>query len=218
MSTFDGSHAYLFTGQINEEDQLTGAFYSGKHYKTSWIGKKNESFTLRNAYSLSSLRNPGEPIDFIFENTEGDMVSLTDEEFDQKPKIISIMGTWCPNCLDESRFLVSYFKNNPELDVEVIAIGFERYKDKDKAIGALSRYKSVLDVPYHVLYGGYYNKEEATGQLGFLNEVIAYPTLIFVDRENKVKRIHTGFSGPATDEYESFIGSFEEEVQQLVNG
>jgi thiol-disulfide isomerase/thioredoxin len=218
MSTFDGSHAYLFTGQINEEDQLTGTFYSGNHYKTSWIGKRNENFTLKNAYLLSSLKKPDQPIDFSFENTDGEWVRLSDEKFSQKPKIISIMGTWCPNCLDESRFLVSYMEQNPSMNIELFAIGFERYKEKERALRALKRYKEVLDVPYHVLYGGYYNKDEATEQLGFLDKVIAYPTLIFVDRENRVKRIHTGFSGPATDEYEDFVRSFSDEVEHLISG
>ena len=33
-----------------------------------------------------------------------------------------------------------------------------------------------------------------------LNHVLSYPTSIFIDKTGKVRKIHTGFNGPATGE------------------
>ena len=49
-----------------------------------------------------------------------------------------------------------------------------------------------------------------------LNHILSYPTMIFIDRNENVRRIHTGFSGPATEEYQEFTEDFENFVTQLL--
>ncbi|MDX1665959.1 MAG: hypothetical protein R3350_01965 [Saprospiraceae bacterium] len=61
------------------------------------------------------------------------------------------------------------------------------------------------------------DKEEASENLPMLNAIISYPTLIFIDRDGRVRKIHTGFAGPATDQYQEFKENFESTVNQLVN-
>ena len=126
------------------------------------------------------------------------------------------MGTWCPNCLDESKFLLEYFRKNPSEDVEIIALAFERYRDADKAFDIIRNYKEKLDIPYEILLAGYYDKEEATEKLGFIDEIKSYPTLLFVNDENKVLKVHTGFSGPATSKYQEFKNSFESDLRLIL--
>ena len=42
-----------------------------------------------------------------------------------------------------------------------------------------------------------------------LNHVLSYPTSIFIDKTGKVRKIHTGFNGPATGEkYTEFKTEF----------
>jgi hypothetical protein len=48
-----------------------------------------------------------------------------------------------------------------------------------------------------------------------LNEVMAYPTMLFLDKNDRVVKIHTGFSGPATSEYASFKEKFNKFVAEL---
>ncbi|MFQ5448897.1 MAG: TlpA family protein disulfide reductase, partial [Saprospiraceae bacterium] len=55
LSTFDGSHAFLFEAKILKDDLLTGAFYSGKHYRTTWEAVRDDNFTLTNPDSLTFL-------------------------------------------------------------------------------------------------------------------------------------------------------------------
>ncbi len=216
LSCFDGSHAFLFTADITKSESMIGKFYSGSHYQTNWIASRNETATLANPYELSKAVNANEPINFSLPATDGNMVSLDDEKYKGKPKLIKIMGTWCPNCLDESKFLLDYKKQHPDMDIPIIAIAFERYRDEKKAMAVLAQYKERLEIPYDIVYGGYYDKSEATAKLGFLNEVISYPTLIFVDANNQITKVHTGFSGPATSKYTAFAEEFDRDIKNLI--
>ena len=51
-----------------------------------------------------------------------------------------------------------------------------------------------------------------------LNKVVAFPTTIFIGKDGKVKKIHTGFSGPGTGiYYDQFIQHFNETVNELLS-
>ena len=217
LSCFDGAHAFLFEAKINEDESLVGSFQSGSHYKTIWNAFRNNDYTLGNPDSLTYLNEGAEQVSFEFENIDGDTISLQDKKYQNKVKIVQIMGTWCPNCRDETTFLVDYLKEKQDKDLEVIAIGFERYREKEKSILALKNYKENFGMDYELLWGGYFNKKEAGKTLPMLNHILSYPTMIFIDRNNKVRKIHTGFSGPATSSYKSFVTEFETFVNTLLN-
>ena len=51
-----------------------------------------------------------------------------------------------------------------------------------------------------------------------LNHVLSYPTSIFVDKTGKVRKIHTGFNGPATgDKFIEFKDEFTTFMNMLIN-
>lgn len=207
LSAFDGSHAYMFLGKVMEDGTLTGTFRSGSQYTTNWEGKRDESATLTNAYELTKKVSE-DAMRFSFPNLVGQQISLDDEKYKGKTKLIQIMGSWCPNCMDETVFLQEYFKKNPMEDVAIISLGFERYKDDTKSIAALKRFAERMNIEHEVLYAGYYDKKAASEKLPQLDKIISYPTLLFVDKNNKIVKIHTGFSGPATPGYEDFEKEF----------
>jgi thiol-disulfide isomerase/thioredoxin len=215
LSCFDGAHAFLFEGKINDDGSLIGSFQSGRHYKTLWSGVRNPDATLPDPHELTSALS-NEPFELTFETPEGTTVDLSDPNYAGKIKIVQVLGTWCPNCLDETNFLLSYLQEHPSEQLEVMGLAFERYREKDKAMGSIARYRKKLDIPYPIGWGGYYDKKEASERLPQLNEIISYPTLIFLDGNNRVRRIHTGFNGPATSEYEDFTVQFHEFVQALL--
>ena len=158
-----------------------------------------------------------EPCEFSLPDETGAMIRLADPEYLDRPNIIQILGTWCPNCLDETEFLVDWLKQHPEADIAIIGLAFERYDDPQKARSVISRYREKLGINYPILHAGKSNKSEASKKLPMLNEVISYPTLIFLDRNNQVQRIHTGFNGPATPDYPHFVEEFEETVLALLD-
>jgi thiol-disulfide isomerase/thioredoxin len=216
LSAFDGAHAFLFVGKFIHKDTLIGSFRSGINYTEEWIAHRDENFKLSDPYQLTS-KSSNQPLEFTFPNTENKMVSIKDEKYKGKIKIVQIMGTWCPNCFDETEMLKEYFNKTKADDVEWISLGFERYKEKDKNIRQLAAYKNKMDLHHEVLWGGYYKKEEAVKSIPQLSEILSYPTLLIVDQENKIRHVHTGFSGPATKEYNNFIADFENLINSLRN-
>jgi len=216
LSVFDGAHAFLFEAKILADKSMIGTFRAGRHYEASWTATQNTEATLADPNSLTYLKKGYDKLDFSFENINGETISLTDATYNGKAKLIQIFGTWCPNCKDESEFLVDYFKQNPTSDIAVIGLAFEKHRDIEKSKAALRRYKERLGMDYELLVAGYSDKKEAATALPMLNHILAYPTLIFLDKENKVKKIHTGFAGPATSKYKDFKVEFEKNIRDLI--
>jgi len=51
-----------------------------------------------------------------------------------------------------------------------------------------------------------------------LNHVLSYPTSIYIGKSGDIKKIHTGFNGPATlDKYEEFKKEFDTTLTALLN-
>ena len=219
LSTFDGAHAFLFTAKVSDST-MNGLFYSGNHSIEKFKAKRNEAYELPHADSLTYLKEGYDRFDFSFPDTEGNIVSLSDEQFKGKVVLVQIMGTWCPNCLDETRFYVDYLKNNPHEDLKMVALAFEYAKTREKAIKAITRLKERVGVTYPVLLAQYgtSSKTKANEKLPMLNHVLSYPTTIYIDRNGNVQKIHTGFNGPATGEkYEEFKREFRETVNRLLS-
>ena len=211
LSVFDGAHAFLFTC-ISFNDTLIGEFRSGSHYKTSWRAVRDDDFQLTDAYALTKAVND-QAVQFSFENLDGQIVNIDDPKYNDKIKLVNIMGSWCPNCKDEIHFLQDFSKQEPE--IEIISIAFEKYKEKQKSIDVLKRYKSKMGITWPLLYGGYANKSETTETLGFLDKIISYPTLVILDQNNHVVDVQTGFYGPATSQYEAYKSRFYGIIEQL---
>ncbi len=216
LSTFDGAHAFLFRAKLTDDNTMTGIFRSGKHYKTTWKAIRNDHAKLGDAFALTSSVIGDKPMKFSFKDLDGKPVTLDDSRYKNKVKLIKISGTWCPNCKDEAIFLKQFLKENPGLPVEVIEVAFERYKDPDQAIRILKRYKEKLKIPFTVLYGGYADKKITSKAFPQLNKIMSYPTLIFLDKDNIIRKVHTGFAGPATSGYDDFNRKFKDIISTLV--
>ncbi len=219
LSTFDGAHAFLFEAFVTDST-MTGIFYSGNHWQEPFVAKRNESFELPSEESLTFLKEGYEKIAFSFPNSNGEMVSLEDDTFNNKVVIVQIMGTWCPNCLDETKYYSQFYKQHKNETIEFIALAFEYAKTEEKAWKAISRLRELVAVPYPILLAqfGTSNKKKANEKLPMLNHILSYPTTIFIDKKGKVRKVHTGFNGPATGEkYVEFKKDFEAFVEVLKN-
>tara|TARA_R110000787_G_scaffold17180_1_gene54204 strand:- start:41152 stop:42405 length:1254 start_codon:yes stop_codon:yes gene_type:complete len=218
LSTFDGAHAFLFEATVTDST-MVGSFYSGNHWKEPFIAKRNDTYELPSASSLTYLKEGYESIEFSFPNTKGKMVSLEDDVYKNKVVIVQVMGTWCPNCLDETKYYAQFYKEHQNEDVEFIALAFEYKRTEEKAFNAITRLKEKVGVTYPILLAQYgtSNKKKANEKLPMLNHVLSYPTTIFIDKKGKVRKIHTGFNGPATGEkYIAFKKEFELFVNELL--
>ena len=217
LSSFDGAHAFLFTAKVTDSS-MNGNFYSGNHFKEPFVANRNDGFELPNPDSLTFLNEGYDKLAFSFPDSDGNMISLSDKKYQNKVVIVQLMGTWCPNCLDETKFLVDYLKQDS--NVEVIGLAFESAKTKEIAFKAINRLKDRVAVNYPILLAQYgsYDKKKAQEKLPMLNHVLSYPTTIFIDKNGDVRKIHTGFNGPATGEkYVEFKKDFNALITQLSN-
>jgi peroxiredoxin len=76
--------------------------------------------------SLPFLKEGYKKLDFSFPGINGKQVSLSDDKYKGKVVIVEIIGTWCPNCTDQTVFLSPWFNKNHGRGVEAIALGFEQ--------------------------------------------------------------------------------------------
>lgn len=214
LSCFDGSHAFLFRAQL-KNDTLWGDFHSGSHYKTEWYAVKNESFELRNPDSLTYIVNE-KPLEFELMKLDGSYYKYPNESLQNKVVLVQIMGTWCPNCLDESNYLKKVYEHYPN-KLEILAVTFETQKTTEEKIEKVARYKEALGLSYTFLIGGDACKPCASKVFPQLSDIMSFPTLIFIDKKGEIRKIHTGFSGPGTGEhYTEFVKETDAFIESLI--
>ncbi len=219
LSTFDGSHAFLFIGTATD-NTLKGMFYSGSHFKEPFVAKRNETYELTHADSLTVLKEGYDRFEFSFPDSEGNLVSHDDERFKNKVVLVQIMGSWCPNCLDESKFYSHHYNANKDKDFEIVALAVEHARTETQAFKNIKRLQDKIGIEYPILLAqtGTSSKTETQKKLPMLNHVLSYPTTIYVDKKGEVRKIHTGFNGPATGEkYIAFKTEFESFVSKLLS-
>lgn len=216
LSCFDGGHAFLFIAEYKDQT-LKGIFYAGATWAEPWMAKLNPDFKLKDAEEITLLRNKDEKINFSFPGLDKKIISLNDKKFENKPVIIQVMGSWCPNCMDESAYLAQVYKQYKKEGLEIIALAFEKTSDLEKARTNLIRLKKKFGMDYDILITQQSGKEKASEVLSALNKITAFPTTLFLNKQHQVVKIHTGFSGPATgNEYEVFKQRTESLIKQLL--
>lgn len=219
LSCFDGANAYLFTGKlINDSTLVEGKFYAGLKGIYDWVARKDDKAILPDAYSLTALKTGYKKIDFSFPDLEGNKVSLSDPKFKSKLVLVQFFGSWCPNCMDETAYLVPFYKKYREKGVEIVALAYERTTDFEKSKRNVDRLRKRFNVPYDMLLTGYTNdKTQVAESLPMLENFIAFPTLIVIDKKGIVRKIHTGFTGPGTGKhYTEFVNEFERTINNLL--
>ncbi|MCH2229417.1 MAG: TlpA family protein disulfide reductase [Crocinitomicaceae bacterium] len=216
LSCFDGSHAFLFKARLNN-DTLKGTFFSGNHWQSDWYGVRNDNYTLISPDDLTYIVKE-DALKFQLKDLNNNDFNFPHERFNNKVVIIQIMGTWCPNCLDETHYYKElYDKYNTE-GLEIISICYEAGKSFEEYVANVERLKSKLDINFTFLIGGKASKNLASEHFKVLNEVISFPTSIFIGRDGKVKRVHTGFNGPGTGSYyNEYIEKTEALIQTLLD-
>lgn len=218
LSTFDGAHAYVFTAVVDPDGNMTGDFWSGTQSHERWVAIRNFDASLPDPYALTFLKGGYDSLEFTFPDLAGTPVSLADEKYRDKVVLVNLSGTWCPNCADETTFLSNYFRANRSRGLEIITLLYEHFEDFERAAERGKALKAQYEVDYDVLIAGVSDKTRAAETLPMLNRVLAFPTLIFIDRSGKVRRIHTGFTGPGTGaHYGEFVTNFEQTMDELLN-
>lgn len=216
LSTFDGTHLFLFKAK-KTGNNLTGKFWSNIHGVENWTATLDPKAELPDVNKLTYLKPGFNKIEFAFPSTDGKVLNINDKAFENKIKIIQIMGTWCPNCMDESKYLAPWYDKNKNRGIEIIGLAYEKSNELAISAPKIEKMKQRFGINYPVLLAGLKGGAEATKSLPMLNTVLGFPTTIIIDKKGMVRQIHTGFSGPGTGQYyEEWIQDFNLLIDKLV--
>lgn len=200
LSTFDGTHAFLFDAKLDQDGSMSGNFWSRDSYHATFSAKKGEN-TLRNPMEMVDNSVIDRKVTFAFKNSDGILITNEDEKFRNKPLLVYLFGSWCPNCADEAHLVRNLFEDYKDTELEIVGLAYEFTGNFERDADMVEHYRKRFDIPWTLLIAGTSDKQDAAETLDFLDEVISYPTSIFTDSKHSIKFIHTGFNGPATGPY-----------------
>jgi thiol-disulfide isomerase/thioredoxin len=204
LKGFDGMFAILIDGKITEQE-FKADLHWGKTYHSIMLGVKNNKASIEDPYRLTKLKNKKE-VSFELPDLNGDLVKLDKVS----PKIIQIFGSWCPNCLDESRYYAQWLRRHKKTNIKFYAVAYERSQSKDEAIKRLKKVKKKLGMTYPILLADFDGKKKVTDMFPMIEKVMSFPTTLFLDKKNRIMKVHTGFYGPGTGAYhDQFKREFE---------
>ena len=216
LSIFDGVHAFLLIGTYDENIQeWSGDLILDDGYSRPWVAERNDG---------AELPNPFEIVDLSGKNFKPDLEKLSvlsDQQVDPKQYqgkvlIVQLMGTWCSNSQDQTRYLTQWVAEHPEKKVELLAVNYEANYSPEYGLSRIETYKNRLAIPYEMILGGPLSKSKAAEPFSFIDELKAFPTLVFIDREGYARYVHSYFTGPATGEYyQDFDQRFNAIVDEL---
>jgi thiol-disulfide isomerase/thioredoxin len=200
LSHFSGQRPALL--EVTLEPDGTLAILQNK--RTKMIAVREEEATAREVAAPtdpsrhSFARNANERFSFSFPDADGRVVSSDDERFRDKVIIVSITGTWCPNCHDEAPFLTELYETYRGLGLEIVALSFEEAAQlKDPA--RLRAYAARYQIGYPMLLAGL--PEEVTAKVPQIENLNSFPTTIFLGRDGRVREVHAGFPSKASGRF-----------------
>lgn len=215
LGCFDGSHLFLFTITV-EGDTLHGTFKSGTHWQEAFIAYRADDSPLRDPYEITYVSNP-QPLQINALNTDFELISIAQADLVGKVHVLQIMGSWCPNCLDESRYLTELQAQFSHDELVVLGFAFERSDDPAVNLERIRRYAKEINVNYPIYLAGKASKATAAEVFPMLNDISSFPTTLVLDKAGNISFVHTGFNGPGTGEvYENFKQRFKQQLIALL--
>lgn len=217
LSKFDGAHAFLFHARMQEDGTIAGDFWSGDWHHNTWTAVRDERAALPDAFTQTSATGVGVEA-LAFRDLGGTPTRVADllNAGNAPARVLYVFGSWCPNCADagaEMRRLKDKYGER----LTVVGLAFEQTEDFERSARQVRLYAQRHGADWPVLIAGLADKDRASAELPVLDRVRAYPTAIFLDADNQIVAVHTGFSGPATgEEHRRLQRRFETVIEGLI--
>lgn len=213
LQGFDGRFIYNVVARV-QGDSIYGDVWAGKTGYFSFVGVADEEASLEDPEHMTSLKEDYTHIEWHLPGLDGDTVHF-DSRTLSKPTILTIQGSWCPNCMDEGRVLDEFYREF-EGAVDVYGLSFEYSGTLDKALKAVQKMERDLGTTFPMVVATY-SKDQDPNSVLPLERIRSYPTSLILDHEGKVVRIHTGFYGPSTKEFEGYVKETRALLTELVD-
>jgi thiol-disulfide isomerase/thioredoxin len=216
LSTFDGSHTFMLRTKV-AGDKMTGKFYGSLKGFSNFEATRNAKAELPDLAKITYLKEGYDKLAFTFPNEKGEQISLSDPQFQGKVMVIQVLGSWCPNCMDESNYLAPFYKKNKSKGLEIIGLAYEKTGDDAFFKEKMALLRKRFGIEYPLLKAGINNAESASESLPMLNKVIGFPTTLILDKKGNIRLTHAGFSGPGTGKYYTeWVTEFESLIDKLL--
>ncbi|WP_162601777.1 peroxiredoxin family protein [Occallatibacter savannae] len=221
LSHFDGSRPLVAEVTAQPDGslhiQLRGA-YTPADPLVAWRPEVARSKGLPEPADFTThttLRDRNERFSFSFPDVNGKLVSSEDPRFKGKVYLAIVTGTWCPNCHDEAQYLVQLYSKYHSKGLEIVALDFEEPEQQQELHRAKAFIKKY-NIPYtYLIAGAPAEMWEKVPQALNLN---TWPATLFVGKDGRVRKIHSGFAAPASGRFNSELqAEFTNEIDQLLS-
>jgi thiol-disulfide isomerase/thioredoxin len=224
LNRFDGINSRVLKLRLLPQGRLEGYVDMGLFDpKRKLVAERIEAVdkeilaNLPDPDKYTRMTNPAEPLRFSFPDLDGKVVSATDDRFKNKVVLVTITGSWCPNCHEEAPLLQEFYERYQAEGFEVVALAFEYTGDTSRDLEQVKIFDKRHNLTYPMLLAGSNEEGEISRKLPQLVNFGAYPTTIFIGRDGLVKRIHSGFEGRATGErFTKLKAEYEAEIKELL--
>jgi hypothetical protein len=221
LSTFDGAHAFLFEARLQEDGTLAGDFWSRDTWHDTWTAHRDPDIALPDPFSLTSPIDGVDLAQLVFPDVAGNQRSLGEPDFAGAARVVMLFGTWCPNCNDATHYMVELHRRYRDRGLAPVGLAFELSGDFERDAQQVRTYAEHHGIEYPLLVAGRYGRDAESRSFPLIDRIRAYPTTIFLDGADRVRAVHTGFSGPATGEdhqrlrreFEGWIDALLDEAQ-----
>jgi thiol-disulfide isomerase/thioredoxin len=213
LSHFAGERPVLFEATLQPDGTLDVLLNKQNHYLAARVPDARTKGIPEpvDPSKYSVVKNPAEPFHFRFPDINARVFSDADSQFKGKVVILAIGGTWCPNCRDETPFLVDLYRRFHSKGLEIVGLNFEANGTLEEDKPRIVSFVREFSVPYPILYAGAIG--EVNDKLPQIQNFGAYPTSVYLGRDGRVASIHAGFASSATGEAHNTL---EQEVTALV--
>lgn len=141
-------------------------------------------------------KDPNAKFTFSYPTVDGK--TLTDADFAGKVLLVSMTGSWCPNCHDEAPFLTELYKTYHDQGLDIVAFAFEEEAQLKDPVRLRAFIKNFA-ITYPVVVVG--QPEQLAEKVPQAENLNAFPTTLFVGRDGRIRAIHAGFASRATGEF-----------------
>jgi thiol-disulfide isomerase/thioredoxin len=202
LTVFDGVFVYRLDGAVDPGGALAGTFRTRSGASMPWQARRLDAAGaaawLPGGGSTVRAKDPDAPVRFSYPSAPGKAVSLDDPELKDRPVVVTILGSWCPNCHDEAPVLEEVYRRYRGKGLAVVGLSYEYTEDADRSFRQIARFRERHGLSWPILFAGTTKTASASEPIARLEGWKGYPTTLFLDRAHRIVKAHSGFDGPST--------------------
>lgn len=197
LSSFGGNSVFSLSCKLDKvTGEITGIFHNITTNNTGFKAIKDDKYDLPNAETLTKIANDL-PFNLNLKDEKGIQQNF-EELTKDKVTLISIFGTWCPNCVDETNYFNNeLIKKFPTLKIITVAYeATDNEMEQQKRVQGFIQRKNIQGIQFLIAKKA--SEAHVRENFPMIDSFHGYPTTFLVDKNGKLIAIHTGFNGPAT--------------------